>query len=148
MRLAIGERSHRGKHHDKPVAMTALQTLSEPSTRILETTQSRISTGFRVAEGGRQTPRTGQIANHDALRQQPPCRPSTDSLGLGAWAVGRGLTNALDVVKRDARQSQGKLVTAQGQPDLERSKIQSEIEQLQNNLKTYAESAPSRRATG
>jgi len=116
--------------------MTALQTL-QSINKNLETTQSRISTGFRVAEASDNAAywsiATTMRSDNSAMSAV------TDSLGLGAAQVDVAYT-AMDVVKETLDSLKAKLVTAQ-QPDIDKSKIQSEIEQLQNNLKTYAESA-------
>ena len=119
-----------------PSAMTALQTL-QSINKNLETTQSRISTGYRVAEASDNAAywsiATTMRSDNSAMSAV------TDSLGLGAAQVDVAYT-AMDVVKDTLDNLKAKLVTAQ-QPDIDKGKIQSEIEQLQNNLTTYAESA-------
>ena len=119
-----------------PSAMTALQTL-QSINKNLETTQSRISTGYRVAEASDNAAywsiATTMRSDNSAMSAV------TDSLGLGAAQVDVAYT-AMDVVKDTLDNLKAKLVTAQ-QPDIDKAKIQSEIEQLQNNLTTYAESA-------
>src|SRR5690554_5481034 len=112
-----------------PSAMTALQTL-QSINKNLETTQSRISTGYRVAEASDNAAywsiATTMRSDNSAMSAV------TDSLGLGAAQVDVAYT-AMDVVKDTLDNLKAKLVTAQ-QPDIDKGKIQSEIEQLQNNL--------------
>ena len=117
-------------------AMTALQTLTA-TNKNLSTTQDRIATGLRV----------GQAADNAAywsiattMRSDNRSMSSVqDALGFGAAQVDVAYT-AMDAVKETLDNMKSKLVAA-SQPDIDKAKIQEEINQLQNDLKTYAESA-------
>jgi flagellin len=117
-------------------AMTALQTL-KATNRSLEVTQGRISTGFRVSEAAHNAAywsiATTMRSDNNAMSTVK------DALGLGAAQVDIAYT-AMDAVKDTIDEIKKKLVAA-SEPDVDKSKIQSEIEQLQNDLKTYAKSA-------
>jgi flagellin len=117
-------------------AMTALQTLTA-TNKNLATTQSRISTGLRVGDGCRQR-RLLVDRHHHAFRQQG-LSSVQDALGLGAGKLDVAYT-AINAVKDTLDNMKAKIVAAQ-QPDIDKAKIQEEIKQLQNDLKTYAESA-------
>src|SRR5690606_11582905 len=117
-------------------AMTALQTL-KATNRSLEVTQGRISTGFRVSEASHNAAywsiATTMRSDNNAMSTVK------DALGLGAAQVDIAYT-AMDAVKDTLDTMKKKLVAAQ-QPDIDKAKIQEEIVQLQNDLKTYAKSA-------
>jgi len=103
-------------------AMTALQSLTATNKALTET-QNRISTGFRVAD-----------ASDNAAMSTVQ-----DALGLGAATVDvayTGINSAIKVVD----QIKSKLVAAR-QPGVDRGKIQSEITELQSQLRGVAESA-------
>ncbi len=119
-----------------PSAMTALQNL-QSINKNLQTTQSRISTGLRVSEAA-DNAAYWSIAT--TMRSDNKAMSTvTDALGLGAAQVDVAYT-AMDVVKETLDEMKAKLVAA-SQPDIDKSKIQSELSQLQNNLKSYAEAA-------
>src|SRR5690554_2218401 len=117
-------------------AMTALQTL-RGTNQSLDTTQNRISTGFRVAEAAHNAAywsiATTMRSDNSAMSTVQ------DALGLGAAQVDVAYT-AMDAVKDTLDQIKTKVVAA-SQPDIDKGKIQEEINQLQNDLKTYARSA-------
>ena len=117
-------------------AMTALQTL-KATNKNLETTQGRISTGARVNEAAHNAAywsiATTMRSDNNAMSTVK------DALGLGAAQVDIAYT-AMDAVKDTLDTMKSKLVAAQ-QPDIDKAKIQEEIVQLQNDLKTYAKSA-------
>ena len=117
-------------------AMTALQTL-KATNKNLETTQGRISTGARVSEAAHNAAywsiATTMRSDNNAMSTVK------DALGLGAAQVDIAYT-AMDAVKDTLDTMKSKLVAAQ-QPDIDKEKIQEEINQLQNDLKTYAKSA-------
>src|SRR5690606_7966123 len=117
-------------------AMTALQTL-KATNKNLETTQGRISTGFRVSEASHNAAywsiATTMRSDNNAMSTVK------DALGLGAAQVDIAYT-AMDAVKDTLDQIKTKLVAA-SQPDIDKEKIQEEIAQLQNDLQTYAKSA-------
>lgn len=117
-------------------AMTALKSLQATNSAI-ETTQSRISTGYRVSEASDNAAywsiATTMRSDNSALSTVQ------DALGLGAAKVDvayTGLNSAIDVVD----EIKSKLVAAR-EPGVDRSKIQSEIGELQNQLTSIAESA-------
>jgi len=117
-------------------AMTALQTL-KATNKNLETTQGRISTGARVSEAAHNAA-YWSIAT--TMRSDNKAMSTVrDALGLGAAQVDIAYT-AMDAVKDTLDTMKSKLVAAQ-QPDIDLEKIQEEINQLQNDLKTYAKSA-------
>ena len=112
-------------------ALTALQSLNA-SNKALETTQSRISTGFRVAEASDNaaywsiatTMRSDNKANSVVQ----------DALGLGAGKVDTaytGMKAAIGVVD----QIKEKVLMAKTASTDDRAKIQTEISSLQEQLK-------------
>ncbi|MDA8870309.1 flagellin, partial [Rhizobiaceae bacterium] len=117
-------------------AMTALKTL-QMTQSALETTQSRISTGFKVNEAS-DNAAYWSIAT--TMRSDNKAMATVqDALGLGQAKVDvayTGLNAAIDVVD----QIKTKLVAAR-EPGVDRAKIQSEIEQLQGQLTSIAESS-------
>jgi flagellin len=117
-------------------AMTALQTLRTVSSN-MATTQSRISTGFRVATASDNAAywsiATTMRSDNMALSAVQ------DALGLGAATIDTmytGLNGTVSVVS----QIKAKLVAART-PGVDRGKIQSEITELQKQLKNTADSA-------
>jgi flagellin len=117
-------------------AMTALQTLRTVSTN-MATTQSRISTGYRVATASDNAAywsiATTMRSDNMALSAVQ------DALGLGAATIDTmytGLNGTVSVVS----QIKAKLVAART-PGVDRGKIQSEITELQKQLKNTADSA-------
>jgi flagellin len=117
-------------------AMTALQTLTQTNKQLTET-QGRISTGLRVAEASDNAAywsiATTMRSDNAALSTVQ------DALGLGAATVDiayTGIKSAMKVVD----QIKSKLVAAR-QPGVDRNKIQSEITELQSQLRGIAESA-------
>jgi flagellin len=117
-------------------AMTALQTLTQTNKQ-LTATQSRISTGYRVADASDNAAywsiATTMRSDNAALSTVQ------DALGLGAATVDiayTGVNSAIKVVD----QIKAKLVAAR-QPGIDRNKIQSEITELQSQLRGIADSA-------
>ncbi|AGK59399.1 flagellin domain-containing protein [Hyphomicrobium denitrificans 1NES1] len=117
-------------------AMTALQSLQQTSKDML-TTQSRISTGLRVASASDNAAywsiATSMRSDNAALSTVQ------DALGLGKGTVNVAYTamnSSIDLVS----QMKQKLAAALG-PGVDRSKIQSDITELQNQLKGVADSA-------
>jgi flagellin len=117
-------------------AMTALQTLNMTNKALTET-QNRISTGFRVAEASDNAAywsiATTMRSDNAALSTVQ------DALGLGSAMVDTAYTGvkaAIEVVD----EIKSKLVAAR-QPGLDRTKIQSEIKELQNQLSSIGSSA-------
>lgn len=117
-------------------ALTALEALNHTNKSMLQT-QSRIATGFRVANAEDNAAywsmATTMRSDHKALSAV------TDALGLGAAMVDVAYTamkSAIDVVS----EFKAKLVAAR-EPGVDRSKIQTEIDELQNQLRSIAASA-------
>lgn len=117
-------------------AATALQSLNA-TVKSLNQTQSRISTGLKVATAADNAAyfsiATGLRSDQSALSAV------SDALNLGSSTIGvayAGITSAIDVTN----QIKQKLVAA-AQPGVDRTKIQAEITQLQGQLKGNADSA-------
>jgi flagellin len=117
-------------------AMTALQTLTQTNKSLTET-QNRISTGYRVADASDNAAywsiATTMRSDNAALSTVQ------DALGLGAATVDvayTGVNSAIKVVD----QIKSKLVAAR-QPGVDRDKIQSEITELQAQLRGIGDSA-------
>jgi flagellin len=117
-------------------AMTALQTLRMVSAN-LATTQNRISTGERVSTAS-DNAAYWSIAT--TMRSDVQALSAVqDALGLGSATIDTmytGLDATVDVVSSVV----AKLVAART-PGVDRAKIQSEITELQKQLKTTADSA-------
>jgi flagellin len=117
-------------------AMTALQTLSATNKQ-MDTTQNRISTGYRVSDAADNAAywsiATTMRSDNKALGAVQ------DALGLGAATVDvmyTALNSTVEVVSEIKAK-----VTAAAQPGVDRGKIQSEIDELQNQLRNIAASA-------
>jgi flagellin len=117
-------------------AMTALQALQQTSKDML-TTQNRISTGLRVATAADNAAywsiATTMRSDNDALSTVQ------DALGLAKGTVNVAYTamnSSMDLVSK----IKSKLVAA-AEPGVDRSKIQSEITELQKQLEGIAASA-------
>ncbi len=117
-------------------AMTALKSL-QATNKSLESTQARISTGYRVAEASDNAAywsiATTMRSDNKALSTVQ------DALGLGAAKLDTAYTatnSAIEVVD----EIKAKLVAAK-EPGVDKSKIQSEITQLQEQLIGIAGSA-------
>jgi flagellin len=117
-------------------AMTALQSLTN-TNKALNKTQNRISTGYRVSSAEDNAAywsiATTMRSDRDALSTVK------DALGLGAATIDvayTGMNSAIDVTK----EIKNKLVAAR-QPGVDRSKVQSEITELQNQLQSIADSS-------
>jgi flagellin len=117
-------------------AMTALQSLTQINKNLTDT-QNRISTGLRVADAADNAAywsiATTMRSDNAALSAVQ------EALGLGAAKVDTAyaaMNAAIEVVK----EIKNKLVTAQ-EPSADRTKIQGEITQLQEQLRGIAESA-------
>ncbi len=117
-------------------AMTALQTLTQTNKQ-LTATQNRISTGYRVADASDNAAywsiATTMRSDNAALSTVQ------DALGLGAATVDiayTGVNSAIKVVD----QIKAKLVAAR-QPGIDRNKIQTEIRELQSQLRGITDSA-------
>jgi len=117
-------------------AMTALKTL-QMTNKNLDQTENRISTGYKVATASDNAAywsiATTMRSDNKALSTVQ------DALGLGAATVDVAYT-AMDSVHDVLDQIKTKLVSA-SQPGVDKSKIQSDITELQKQLQTYASSA-------
>ena len=117
-------------------AMTALQSLQSTSKDLL-TTQNRISTGLKVASASDNAAywsiATTMKSDNDALSTVQ------DALGLGKGTVDVAY-NALNQSITLVSQIKEKL-TAAAAPGVDRAKVQSEITQLQEQLKGIADTA-------
>lgn len=117
-------------------AMTALQSLNN-TNQALNTTQTRISTGYRVSSAEDNAAywsiATTMRSDNSALSTVK------DALGLGAATIDvayTGMNTAIDVTK----EIKNKLVAAR-QPGVDRGKVQSEITELQNQLQSIGDSS-------
>jgi flagellin len=117
-------------------AMTALQSLTQ-TNKMLTETQNRVSTGMRVSEAS-DNAAYWSIAT--TMRSDKSALSTVqDALGLGASVVDVAYTamnSAIDVVD----QIKTKLVAAR-EPGVDKTKIQSEISELQKQLTSIASSA-------
>jgi flagellin len=117
-------------------AMTALQSL-QMTNKSLESTQNAISTGFRVA-GARDNAAYWSIAT--TMRSDNKALSTVqDALGLGSATVDvayTALNAAIDVTDEIKK----KLVAAR-EPGIDRTKVQSEITELQSQLQSIADSS-------
>jgi flagellin len=117
-------------------AMTALQSLQQTSKDLLST-QNAISTGLKVANASDNAAywsiATTMKSDNDALSTVQ------DALGLGKGTVDVAY-NAMNQSITLVSQIEQKL-TAAASPGVDRSKIQSEISQLQSQLKGIADTA-------
>ncbi len=117
-------------------AMTALKSL-QATNKALETTQARISTGLKVG-GASDNAAYWSIAT--TMRSDNKAMSTVqDALGLGGAKVDvayTGMNSAIKVVD----EIKSKLVAAR-EPGVDKSKLQSEIGELQNQLTSIATSA-------
>ena len=118
-------------------ALTALQSLSA-TNRALESTQARISTGYRVAEASDNAAywsiATTMRSDNQALSTVQ------DSLGLGASKVDTAYT-AMNKAVETIDAIKVKIVAAIGASPAMKGQIQTEITALQYQLKSYADGA-------
>ncbi|MCP1200927.1 flagellin [Notoacmeibacter sp. MSK16QG-6] len=117
-------------------AMTALKSL-QATNNALEATQKNISTGYRVSDAS-DNAAYWSIAT--TMRSDSKALGTvTDALGLGAAKLDvayTGMNSAIDVVQ----EMKSKIVAAQ-EPGVDKSKVQSEIGALQEQLLSIADSA-------
>ena len=117
-------------------AMTALRSLQE-TNKMLADTQNRISTGYKVSDA---TDNAAYWSIATTMRSDNKAlRTVQDALGLGSAKIDvtyTGLNSTIDVID----EIKSKLVAAR-EPGIDRSKIQDEIGQLQDQLAAIAESA-------
>ena len=117
-------------------AITALQNLNA-TNKSMQTTQERISTGMRVANASDNAAywsiATTMRSDNSALSTVK------DALGMGSATVdvaSAALKTTTDLVT----QIKSKLVAAR-QPGIDRTKVQAEITQLQNQIRSVADSS-------
>jgi flagellin len=122
-------------------AMTALQTLRSVSSA-MATTQNRISTGQRVATASDNSAywsiATSMRADNSALSAV------SDSLGLSAATVDTQYTALTAVLGSDGNSGLNKLealLVEAKTAGIDRTKIQSEVTQIQQDMKNTANSA-------
>ncbi len=117
-------------------AMTALQSLNVTNMK-LEATQQRISTGLRVSTA---TDNAAYWSIATTMRSDNSSLSTVkDALGLGAATVDVSYT-ALNASIESVKEIKDKLVAAR-QPGVDRNKIQTEIKERQNQLRSVANSA-------
>jgi flagellin len=117
-------------------AMTALQSLNTTNMK-LEATQQRISTGLRVSSA---TDNAAYWSIATTMRSDNSSLSTVkDALGLGAATVDVSYT-ALNASIESVKEIKDKLVAAR-QPGVDRIKIQTEITERQNQLRSIANSA-------
>jgi flagellin len=117
-------------------AQIALRSLNMTNAN-LEKTQQRISTGFKVGSA-EDNAAYWSIAT-TMKSDQSAMATVKDALGLGAATVDvayTGMNSAIDV----AKEIKNKLVAAR-QPGVDRTKVQSEISELQNQLTSIGDSS-------
>lgn len=117
-------------------AMTALQTLNQTNKEML-VTQNRISTGLKVKDASDNAAYWSIATTMRSDRMA--VSTVEDALGLGAATVDVAVT-AMNSAIETISKIKAKLVAARA-PGLDREKIQSEISQLQQELKNTAGSA-------
>ena len=117
-------------------AMTALQSLNSTNKQLL-VTQNRVSTGLRVADASDNAAYWSIATTMRGDRSS--ISTVADALGLGsatAEIAAKGIETAIKI----ASEIKDKLVAART-PGVDRSKIQSEIKELQDSLKAVVEGA-------
>ncbi|MBU1211168.1 MAG: flagellin [Alphaproteobacteria bacterium] len=117
-------------------AMTALQSLNQTNKNMLET-QQRIATGLRVGEAQDNAAYWSMATTMRSDNRS--LSTVNDALGLGAATVDVAYTainSAIDV----ADEMKAKLVAAR-EPGVDRVKVQSEIDALQDQLRSIASSS-------
>jgi flagellin len=120
-----------------PSAMTALQSL-QATNRALETVQTRISTGFRVGEA-KDNAAYWSIAT--TMRSDNKALSAVqDALGLGASRIDTAYT-AMEKAIEVTDEIKKKVLAAIGASESDKSKIQTEIESLQEQLRFIANAA-------
>ena len=117
-------------------AITALQSLNQ-TNRDLNTTQARISTGLRV---GTAEDNAAYWSMATTMRSDNKALSAvSDALGLGAATIDVAYTamnSSIDVLT----EMKAKLVAAR-EPGVDRAKVQTEIDELQNQLRAISSSA-------
>lgn len=117
-------------------AMSALQTLQSINEQ-LDKTQNEISSGLRVSSASDNAAYWSIATTMKSDNQS--LSAVSDALGLGSSTVDTAYT-AMDSVIDSLNDIKARLVTAQ-QPGVDKSKIQSEIASLQQQIQSTAQSA-------
>ena len=117
-------------------AMTALQTLQQ-TNEMMEATQNRISSGLRITTAADNSAYWSIAATMKS--DNSSLSTVKDALGLGAATVDVAYT-AMESATSLVTEIKSKLVAAR-QPGVDKGKIQHEISQLQNQLKSVVGSA-------
>jgi flagellin len=118
-------------------ALRALQTLNSTNAS-LESVQKRISTGLRVGEAADNAAYWSIATTMNS--DKAALSVVQDSLGLGASKVDTAYT-AMNGAFERAKEIRLKLIAAVGTSDDNKAKIQTEIKTLQDQIKSFAESA-------
>ncbi|MEQ1716128.1 MAG: flagellin, partial [Hyphomicrobium sp.] len=117
-------------------ALTALENLNQTNKSMLET-QNRISTGLRVASA---QDNAAYWSMATSMRSDGKSLTAvSDALGIGAATLDVAYTainSSIEVVS----EMKSKLVAAR-EPGVDRAKVQTEIDQLQEQLRSIASSA-------
>ncbi|WP_072395276.1 flagellin [Hyphomicrobium sp. CS1GBMeth3] len=117
-------------------AMTALQSLNQTNKELL-VTQNRVSTGYRVSDASDNAAYWSIATTMRSDRSS--LSTVLDALGLGsatAEIAAKGIESAIEV----AGKLKDKLLAART-PGVDRSKIQSEIKELQSSLQSIVDGA-------
>ena len=117
-------------------AQTALATLTQ-TNRLLEQTQNRVSTGYRV---GSAQDNAAYWSIATTMRSDNTALSTVqDALGLGSATVDVAFS-AIDSAIEVVSEIKSKLVAAR-EPGVDKAKIQSEVDELQNQLSSIAASS-------
>lgn len=117
-------------------ALTALESLNQTNKSLVET-QKRISTGYRVSTAEDSAAYWSMATT---MRSDSKSLSAvSDALGLGAATIDVAYT-AMNSSIKVVDEIKSKLVAAR-EPGVDRSKVQSEIDELQNQLRSIASSA-------
>lgn len=117
-------------------AITALQALNDTNRRMIDA-QSRVSTGFRVGQAADNAAYWSMATTMRADNKS--LSAVSDALGLGAATVDVAYT-AMESSVKVMSDLQAKLVAAR-EPGVDRVKVQTEIDALQDQLRSIAISA-------
>ena len=117
-------------------ALTALESLNQTNKSMLET-QKRISTGYRVASA---EDNAAYWSMATTMRSDSKSLSAvSDALGIGAATLDVAYT-AMNSSIKVVDELKSKLVAAR-EPGVDRAKVQTEIDQLQDQLRTISSSA-------
>ena len=117
-------------------AITALKSLNATNEALAQT-QNRIATGYRVSSAEDNAAYWSMATTLRSDNQS--LSAVSDALGLGAATIDVAYT-AMDSAIDVASEMKAKLVAAR-EPGVDRAKVQGEIDELQNQLRSIASSA-------